>query len=186
MRHLASALLSLLLLAVASPVQAQDAEVIVTFDRGTSAFEAQQVVRTVTPALTFDEFSPLYLSIPLDAPPPPQTFSALFESGAVSVEVVSLAAQTAAWMATDPEEMLTDGRFAYTKGPPLGYMVRVGYASTTTTDQAAAAFASALGTEPATVKKQANEIRLRVPELTAQTVAGQLQSSAGVVAVRVQ
>jgi hypothetical protein len=178
-------LLLLALLPTALMAQSQEAEVVVTFDRGTAAFDAHRLVNAIVDHPQFptfgDEFSPLYLSAQLDTPPPSQTLSALFESGAVSVEVVRTAAQIAAWAGTDVEEIET-----FTKGAPPGYLVRVGYASVTPTDQAAATFASILGVEPTTVKKDANEMRLRVPESTALSVAERLQSSAGVVAVRVE
>jgi hypothetical protein len=189
-------LLVLALLPTALTAQPQEAEVVVTFDRSTAAYEAQQLVTAVAPqAVTFgDGFTPLLLSVRLDAPPPPQALSALFESGAISVEVVRTAAQIAAWAGgTDFEEVLaawagTDVEEieALAIGAPTGYLVRVGYASATPTDQAAAAFASALEAEPTTVEKDANELRFRVPESTVPSVAERLQSSAGVVAVRVE
>lgn len=178
-------LLVLALLPTALMAQAQEAEVVVTFDRGTSALDAHRLVNAIVdyPQLpTFgDEFPPLYLSAQLDALPPTQTLSALFESGAVSVEVVNTTARIAAWAGTDVEQIE-----AFTKGPLPGYIVRVGYASATPTEQAAAHFASALGVEPTTVKKDANEMRLRVPESTVPLVAERLRSSAGVVAVRAE
>ena len=166
---------------LATPARAQEAELVVTFDRATRAYEAQDLIQTVAPRVqTFgDGFSSLYVSAQFDAPPPPQALGALFEDGAVSVEVVRLAAQLAALAPFDMEELEAHGVGG-------GYLVRVGYASTTPTDEATAAFASALGVEPAGAEKRANEIRFRVPEPTAPSVADRLRSSSGVVAVRVE
>jgi hypothetical protein len=175
-------LLALATLFLASTAQAQETEVVVTFERHAAAMEARKTVRTAVPqAVVMDaEFTPLYMSTRLDASPPPQTLDALFETGALSVEVVSMAAQLAALSGTVREEI----EALATSDP--GYIVRAAYPGATPTATAADAFSSAVGAAPTSVEKRPNEVWIRVPESATETVADRLRTVEGVVAVRVE
>ena len=175
-------LLALATLFLASTAQAQETEVVVTFERHAAAMEARKTVRTAVPqAVVMDaEFTPLYMSTRLDASPPPQTLDALFETGALSVEVVSMAAQLAALSGTVREEI----EALATSDP--GYIVRAAYPGATPTATAADAFSSAVGAAPTSVEKSPNEVWIRVPESATETGADRLRTVEGVVAVRVE
>ncbi|GAB5537757.1 MAG: hypothetical protein Rubg2KO_40060 [Rubricoccaceae bacterium] len=182
MRVLVLALTALLL---APALRAQDATVDVLFDRATSELEAMNSVFSLAPAAISlrpseggHQFPLLSVGRQLEAPPSTEVVNALFDSGAVAVQVLRPAVHLAAATGFDVERMEQRSPF-----PP--YIVTVEYPSTVTTEDASATFVAVLGGPPTSVSKGENLLRLSVPDESVAGLTEQLQAVSGVVAVRV-
>ncbi len=167
-------------LLVALPVQAQDAELVVTFDRAVSSHEAVELVRQLDASAEIDldlDFAPVTLGATLDGLPPGEVSEALFESGAISVTVVSRSAQFASVGLELPDGTNAARIFR-------GYTIRATYTSTLPTDTAVARFEAAVGVEPTSVGARASELRVSAPRATVRALAERLRARPEVIAVR--
>ena len=173
---LAVRLLLVALLSVTA-AYAQGVDLVVTFNRATSLFDAERAVRQIDPSAETDgTFEPVRVTRHMDSPLTTDQVEALYENGAISVELVARAAQLAASGVTlEPPaglERVTE--------PPV-YLLRVTYPSTMPSHVAAAHFEAAAGVPPGGVDVRANELRVRV---SSRAVASRLRTTPGVLAVR--
>ena len=169
---------------LAPALQAQTADLVVTFDRATSHGDALSLVHQLAADVPVEregtQFEPVTTSAGLEAPPDAEAVRALFAAGAISVEVVRPAAQLASFgVPIDVEAYEAD------RSTPA-YYAKVSFASSTPTPVARRIVTAALGVEAGGVTKSANVVRLRVAAGDANELATALRASEGVVAARVQ
>ena len=165
----------LLLLAAlcCAAAHAQDADLEVVFDRATSTRDAVDVVRQLSPsAETNGWFRPVLVESQVDAPLASGLVVALFETGAVSVEVVNLGARFAG---------IIPRRFEDAAANRDDVLVSVTYPSTTSTRAASSQFEAVVGVEPTRVETHANLLRVTAPDVLG--LAAELRSLPNVVAV---
>ena len=167
----------------APALRAQTSDLVVTFDRATPQIDAYQLVYQLDAEVEVyregTQFEPVTVGASLNGPPDDAAVRALFESGALSVDITRLAAQLVAFGFSDD----ADAYEAESLVP--AYHVEVSFASWTSTAEVRRAVTAALGVEPGGVTKSENVLRLRVAAAAADALATALRAANGVVAAQV-
>ncbi|MGB3542487.1 hypothetical protein [Rubrivirga sp.] len=152
---------------------AQDADLEVVFDRATSTRDAIELVRDLSPsAETNGWFQPVVIEVQVGAPIARGLVEDLFETGAISVEVVNVGARFAHILPAELAESVARGRRV---------LVSAEYPSTTPSRTAAARFEAVVGVPPTRVETRANLLEVTASDASA--LAARLRSAPNVVAV---
>ena len=152
---------------------AQDADLEVVFDRTTSTRDAVELVRQLSPrAETGGRFQSVLVEVQVSGPLDPELVTTLFDTGAVSVEVIDIGARFAGIMPEELEAAVVDRN---------DFLVSVRYPSTTASRAAAARLEAVVGAAPTRVEVRANLLKVTADD--APSLAARLRSAPNVVVV---